>query len=169
MKVEAGKFVKVEYTGTFDNGEVFDSSEEHGSLLGFTVGSGDLIKGFDDAVMGMEIGQVKSFHVTPEEGYGPYQDDMIKDVPKAQFGDDSGQLKVGIQIVLQTPEGYVIPATVKAIEGDNVKLDFNHPLAGKPLNFKIKVVEILDEPPEGEGMDGCGCGCDCGDHDDCCK
>ncbi len=169
MKVEAGKFVKVEYTGTFDNGEVFDSSEEHGSPLGFTVGSGDLIKGFDDAVMGMEIGQEKSFHVTPEQGYGPYQDDMIKEVPKAQFGEDSGQLQVGIQIVLQTPEGYVIPATVKAIEGESVKLDFNHPLAGKELNFKIKVVEILDEAPEGEGMDGCGCGCDCGDHNDCCK
>ena len=160
MKVEAGKFVKVEYTGTFDNGEVFDSSDEHGSPLGFTVGSGELIKGFDNAVMGMEIGQEKSFHVTPEEGYGQYQDDMIKEVPKAEFLDENGQLKVGVQIVLQTPEGYIIPATVKAIEGDIVKIDFNHPLAGKALNFNIKVVEILDEAPEEERMGGCACGCD---------
>ena len=167
MKVENGKFVRVEYVGTFDDGEIFDSSQEHDKPLGFTVGSGQLIKGVDDAVIGMKVNEEKTIHIKPEDGYGEYQEEMVKEVPKNQFPDEDGQLKEGAQIVLQTPEGYIIPASIKKIEGDMVKLDFNHPLAGKALNFKIKILEILDEAPEGEDMCGCGCGCHECDDDEC--
>ncbi|PKM89097.1 MAG: peptidylprolyl isomerase, partial [Firmicutes bacterium HGW-Firmicutes-12] len=139
MKVESGKFVKIDYVGTFDDGEEFDSSKQHGTPLGFVVGAGDMIKGFDDAVVGMSVGEEKSFHLTPENAYGEYKADMIKPVPKAQFPEGEGKLEAGIQIVLQTPDGYIIPATVKEIKDDIVMLDLNHPLAGKPLNFKINV------------------------------
>jgi FKBP-type peptidyl-prolyl cis-trans isomerase 2 len=165
MSVVKGNYVKVEYHGTLDDGTVFDSTEKHGDPLGFTVGAGQMIPGFDAAVEGMALNEEKQIHLEAKDAYGEHNAEMIKKVDRKQMPE--GELQEGMQLGLQTPDGYMLPVWITKVEDDHVMLDFNHPLAGKPLNFKLKVVEILEKaPPEAEHH-GCGCGCS-GSCDDGC-
>jgi len=137
-KVESGNTVKVHYTGTFENGEVFDSSVERNEPIGFTVGSNQVIPGFESAVMGMSIGESKTITLQPEEAYGPINEENLQEIPKEMVpeGVQSGQM-----LTAETPEGPV-NVVVKEVKEDTVILDGNHPFSGKVLNFEIEVVEI---------------------------
>ena len=141
MNVKTGVKVKIEYTGTLDDGTIFDSSEDHGRPLEFQVGSGHVIKGFDDAILGMKAGDEKQFSVSPDEAYGEHDPQLVQKVPKEIFPKDA-ELAPGLLFEAGLPTGEKIPAMVTAIEENTVSVDLNHPLAGKKLNFKIKLTEI---------------------------
>jgi FKBP-type peptidyl-prolyl cis-trans isomerase 2 len=141
MAIKEGDKVKIEYTGTLEDGTVFDSSEKHGKPLEFEVGAKQIIKGFENAVVGMEKGEEKEFKLQPEEGYGPHNPQLIKKVPRDKLPPEP-EPKAGMMIALGTPDGKQFPARITEVTDAEITIDLNHPLAGKVLNFKIKVVEI---------------------------
>ncbi len=160
--IQSGDTISVDYTGKFQNGKVFDSSEGNAPLK-FTVGAGMLIKGFDTAVIGMKPGEKKSVVIEPEEGYGHRNEDLFVDIPKEHIPDDL-PLSIGMQLELHNPQGHPVPAVVSKIDADVVRMDINHFLAGKTLEFDITIVETGLEPDSHAGHSGCdcnsGCGCD---------
>lgn len=139
-EIEAGSKVSVEYTGTFDNGEKFDSSEGREPLK-FEVDAKQVIKGFNDAVKGMKLNEEKTIRIEPKEGYGESNPALVRDVPKNKLPENL-EPKVGMVLSLQSPDGRTYGARICEVNDDNFKIDLNHPLAGKALNFKIKVVAI---------------------------
>jgi FKBP-type peptidyl-prolyl cis-trans isomerase 2 len=141
MKVEKGKNVKVHYTGTFENGQEFDSSRTRNETLNFTVGAGQMIAGFDNAVMGMEVGETKDVTLTPNEAYGERNEEAVQPVNRKNFPEDF-VVRVGEMVQGSTAEGIPIQAVVVGEDEENIILDMNHPLAGKSLNFNIELVEI---------------------------
>lgn len=145
MPIENGATVKVLYEGTFDSGEVFDSSAKHGNEpLAFEVGAHQVVPGFEQAVIGKDVGDEFSVRLEPEEAYGPRDPDRVQEVPRAQFPPDQDPAP-GMMVQLQQRHGdhvHQIMATITHVAGDAVTLDFNHPMAGKTLNFKIKVVAV---------------------------
>ena len=141
MNVKKGDKVKVEYTGTFENGEVFDASEKHGQPLEFEVGAGQMIKGFDEAVVGMAKDEEKEITLKPEDAYGDPKDEMIQKVPKDKLPKEQ-EPAVGMTIGVGFGDGRQMPATITEVTDTEVTIDMNHPLAGKTLTFKLKVVEI---------------------------
>jgi FKBP-type peptidyl-prolyl cis-trans isomerase 2 len=156
MKAEKGKKVTIEYTGTLEDGTVFDASEKHGKPLEFVLGSGMVIPGFEKAVEGMEKGEEKEVTIKPDEGYGNPNPEMVKKVPKEQFPKDK-EIKPGMMLALGLPTGQQVPARIKEVDDKEVTIDLNHPLAGKTLKFKIKLVEV-SEADKAEHSEGCGCG-----------
>ncbi|MBW2638520.1 MAG: peptidylprolyl isomerase [Deltaproteobacteria bacterium] len=154
--VKHGDTISVNYKGTLESGEVFDSSEGNPPLK-FTVGAGQLIKGFDDAVVGMKKGEKKSVTISPENAYGERMDDHVVDFPKANIPEDM-EMTVGMVVQLSDESGRAFPAVVKEINDDVVKMDVNHPLAGKTLIFDIEIAETgLESDSEGCGGNCCGC------------
>lgn len=137
---KSGDTVRIHYTGTLDDGSVFDSSEGRDPLE-FTLGSGQVIKGFDDGVDGMEVGEKKSIHIPCEDAYGPVRPDMTQDVPRDQIPEDI-PLEVGLVLQMQSPDGNVLPVKVANFNDDKVTLDANHDLAGKDLTFALELVSI---------------------------
>lgn len=140
MSIKDGDTIKINYTGTLDDGSVFDSSENHEQPLEFTVGQGQVIPGFEEAVRGMEEGDEKEFRIEPSEAYGEYNEELAQQVPKTVIKSDM-DIEVGMMLLVRTPDGREIPARVSEIGDEQVTLDMNHPLAGKALNFSIRVVE----------------------------
>lgn len=140
MPVKKGDKVKVHYTGTLDDGTVFDSSEKHGQPLEFEVGAGMVIKGFDDALIGMEPGKEKEIHIDVKEAYGDPNPQLVQQVPKEKI---PAEAKEGSTLIMGLPNGQQMPAKVIKIKADTATLDLNHPLAGNALNFKLKLVEIV--------------------------
>jgi FKBP-type peptidyl-prolyl cis-trans isomerase 2 len=140
-KAKSGDKIKVHYTGKFKNGTVFDSSRERDPLE-FTIGAQQLIKGFDAAVRGMEIGEQKTVEIPQEEAYGKKAKSAIVVVKKAEFPDGITP-KVGQQLQTEDANGRPVNVRVTKIEGDNITLDSNHPLAGKLLIFDIELMEIV--------------------------
>lgn len=140
-KVQEGDEIKVHYTGKLEDGTVFDTSKEREPLQ-FKVGSGQMIKGFDEAVRGMEVGEAKTAKLSSEEAYGERNDQMIVTLTKDKFPEDI-KPEVGQQLSMQSQEGQPIPVVVTDIENDEVTLDANHPLAGKDLVFEIEVVDVV--------------------------
>ncbi|MFX0030516.1 MAG: peptidylprolyl isomerase [Candidatus Hermodarchaeota archaeon] len=158
MAVKRGEWIKVEYEGTFDDGTIFDSTKMNGGApLKFQVGMGQLIKGFDNSVIDKNLGDEYSIRLEPSEAYGELREGMTQRVPKEQFP-KGVNLQPGLMLVVMGPQGQM-PASIKSIEEDEVIIDLNHPMAGKVLNFKIKIVETNCEP---DPPSVCGCGCDCG-------
>jgi len=160
VTADDGHIVKVAYKGTFDDGHVFDSSEGR-ELLEFIIGSGQVIPGFNDAIKGMKVGDAKDISLEPKDAYGEKDERLIQEVPKEAFGDH--KIKVGDQIGVRGPTGQVMPVTITAITNDKVTVDLNHPMAGKRLNFNLKLVEskkLTEE--EIEAMNSHSC---CGGHD----
>ncbi len=139
--VAAGSKVRVHYTGTFDDGEVFDSSRE-ADPLEFEVGAGQVIPGFDNAVIGMKVGETKQVRLPENEAYGPYNQEMVFDADPEQF-EEGLSPEVGQQFQTQMQDGTPLLLTVKSIEDEKIILDANHPMAGKTLNFDLEVVEIV--------------------------
>jgi FKBP-type peptidyl-prolyl cis-trans isomerase 2 len=140
--VKEGDVVRVHYTGKLTNGEQFDSSEGR-EPLEFTVGAGQMIKGFDDAMPGMNVGEKKTINILPQDGYGHKDDEAIIEFPRENVPPDM-KLEPGIQLQLRNEAGQPFPVTVTEIKDDVIVLDANHALAGKELVFDIELVEIVE-------------------------
>jgi peptidylprolyl isomerase len=138
-KVKDGSKVKVHYTLTVD-GEVMDSSRERDPME-VKVGSGQMIPGFEKAIMGMKVGDKKTFKVSPEDGYGPEDPEGFQVVPLNSMPPDL-ELEVGMVLHAQNPDGDRFPATVAEIRKREVVMNFNHPLAGKTLEFDVEIISI---------------------------
>jgi len=151
-RIQEGQFAQVHYTGKLADGTVFDSSEGR-QPLEFKVGSGQVIPGFEQAVQGMEVNEEKDFTLKSEEAYGPVRDDLKKDFPKDMLGEKD--VDVGQELWFKTPQGPV-PGRVLALETDTFTVDFNHPLAGRDLEFSVKLVGISDGPTQAP-QGGCSC------------
>ena len=139
--VANGDTVDVFYTGTFTNGTVFDSNVG-GQPLQFTVGSGQVIPGFDQAVLGMKLKESKTVTIPANDAYGPVNPSLIVEVPLSKFGNQSSQIKIGSVVTQQSTSGQPIQGIVTNINGGNATIDFNPPLAGKTLIFNITVENI---------------------------
>ena len=136
-----GKKVKVHYVGTLDDGSTFDSSRDRGEPLEFTCMAGQMIKGFDEAVRTMEVGQVVDVHLEPAEAYGERDERLVQTVPvSAMPGAET--LSEGDRVMLASPTGQPFPAVVAAVENGSVTFDMNHEMAGKALNFNIELLEV---------------------------
>ncbi len=161
--IKNGDTISVHYTGKFETGEVFDTSEGRVPLK-FTVGMGQLIKGIDDVVLDMNVGDKKTVNVPPEQGYGERNENLLVDMPKANMSEDM-KVEVGMSVHLADQDGNQVPATVHEICEDVIKMDINHPLAGKTLIFDIEIAETGLEPdaPSSCGDGNAGCGSCCGD------
>ena len=138
--VQTGQTVSIHYVGTFEDGTEFDSSRGRGEPLAVQVGVGQVIPGFDEALQGMAIGEVKNISLSPEKAYGPRIEDAVQAVPKNAFPEDF-QLIEGAQVQGQGPAGPVL-ATIQSWDESTVTVDMNHPLAGKSLNFEIELVSV---------------------------
>lgn len=140
-QVKDGDVVRVHYTGKLTNGEQFDSSKGR-EPLEFTVGAGQMIKGFDDAMPGMTVGEKKTINILPGDAYGQKDEQAIIEFPKENIPKDM-KLEVGMQLQLRNENGQPFPVTVAEIKDAVIVLDANHSLAGKELVFDIELMEIV--------------------------
>jgi len=138
MAAAEGDTVHIHYTGRLDDGTVFDSSEGR-EPLEFTLGSGQVIPGFDDAVTGMEVGDTKTVTIPADRAYGAKRDELILDFPRAELPEGIDP-QVGHQLQMSTPDGQVFQVEVVGTSEEGIVLDANHPLAGKDLTFDIELV-----------------------------
>ncbi len=138
--VKVGDAVKVHYTGKFDDGQVFDSSDG-GDPLGFTVGAGQVIPGFDAALVGMQIGETKNVVIPADQAYGERIEEYVQTIDRQQFNLNGVEPELGMAIEMQTPQGS-IPLVITELTEASVTLDANHPLAGEELHFDLTLVEI---------------------------
>ena len=139
-KAKQGDTVKVHYTGKLDDGSVFDTSQGR-EPFEFTIGAGQVITGFEQAVIGMEPGETKTAIVNHEDAYGPHRDEMVAEVPKDRLPEDLAP-EVGQRLRANQPDGSSIDVVITAVSPDSVTIDANHPLAGKQLTFEIELLEI---------------------------
>jgi len=140
-KVENGQTVKIHYTGKFDDDTEFDNSRSRGEALTFQVGSGQLITGFDNAVVGMAIGEVKNVSLTPLEAYGESREELVQTISQSVFPQDY-EFQVDSTVQGQNELGQDVVARIDSVGEDSVVLDFNHPMAGKNLNFEIELLGV---------------------------
>lgn len=138
--VAAGDTVSLTYMGSLADGSVFDSTLT-GQSFQFVAGAGDVIAGFDEAVIGMALNESKTFTIPDSMAYGQRSEARFRKLPKSQFPEGMNP-EVGIRIQLQNDQGRPFPAVVSAVAGDSVTLDLNHPLAGQDLTFEIVVIGI---------------------------
>lgn len=141
--VQQGNFVKVHYVGTYDDGSEFDSSAG-GTPLEFTLGESQVIPGFENALAGMAVDEKKQVRIDPVDAYGEYDEDQLATVDRAMLPEGM-ELAPGLQLEAETEEGIPLVVTIAAVDGDQITLDGNHPMAGKALNFELHVVEISDQ------------------------
>lgn len=145
QQVKNGDKVKVHYHGRLTNGETFDKSEGRAPLE-FEVGSGMVIKGFDDGVTGMAVGEKKTINIPFLEAYGAKNPDMIIDMPKDRFPQDM-ELELGLPLAMSDGQGQQFQVVITEIKESSVVLDANHPLAGQDLIFDLELVEIVGAKP----------------------
>lgn len=156
-QVKNGLFISVEYTGTLKDGEVFDTSEGR-TPLEVQMGAGQLIKGFEDALMGMTLKEKKTFTVEPEDAYGIRDESRKRSFNRSDIPPELDP-QVGQTVAVSTMEGNQVPARIIQVDDETVTVDLNHPLAGESLTFDIQVVGINEKATQQPA--GCGCGCDC--------
>ena len=142
MAVQSGNTIKIHYHGRLSDGTTFDSSAGR-SPLEFTVGSGSVIKGFDDGVQGMTVGEKKTVEIPFMQAYGPEDPSMIIEFPADRLPDDL-KPEIGMQLNMNDSEGQQFPVVITEITAENIVLNANHPLAGKDLIFDLELVEILE-------------------------
>ena len=152
----AAQLVKVHYKGTLDDGTVFDSSEGRDPIQ-FVEGSHQVIKGFEDAVAGMQPGDKVKIHLEPHDAYGERDERLVQVIPVSNIP-NADQLPVGKTVYFRNQAGYPMPALVEKVEDGNVYLDFNHQLAGKALNVELELVSREDAPDDGCTHDCSTCG-----------
>lgn len=140
MTAKANDKVKVHYKGTLSNGEVFDSSEGRDPLE-FTIGTGEIIPGFENGVLGMQVEESKTINIPAAEAYGEPLEELIQEVPKAQLPQEINP-EVGMQLISQGPNGQQTPLVVTEVKEESIMVDANHPLAGKDLTFELTLVSI---------------------------
>ncbi|MGZ8540611.1 MAG: FKBP-type peptidyl-prolyl cis-trans isomerase [Chitinophagaceae bacterium] len=144
QQVKSGDKIKVHYHGRLTSGETFDKSEGRDPLE-FEVGSGMVIKGFDEGVAGMSVGDKKTINIPFNEAYGAKNPDMIIDMPKDRFPTDM-EIEVGMPLAMSDGQGNQHQVVIVEIKEDIVILDANHPLAGQDLIFDLELVDILTKP-----------------------
>ena len=135
-----GSSVKVHYRGTLNDGTVFDSSYDRGETITFTIGAGQMIPVFDSAVNGMTLGEKKTVNLKPEQAYGDRIDEAVRDVPKTSFPDDF-EFNNGVPVEGNV-NGNAVRGIIEEVNEDSVTIDFNHPMAGRDLNFEIELVDV---------------------------
>jgi peptidylprolyl isomerase len=140
QQVKSGDTVQVHYEGKLKSGELFDSSEGR-EPLEFTVGSGQVINGFDKAVVDMEPGEKKTVHIPVADAYGERTSEALISVPRSEFPADLNP-EVGQELQMSDDQGHVFPVVVAEVGDDHIVLDANHPLAGEDLTFDITLVKI---------------------------
>lgn len=140
QQVKQGDKVKVHYHGKLTDGTTFDSSEGRNPLE-FEVGSGAVIPGFDNGVMGMSIGEKRTINIPADEAYGQRHEELVMDFPKERFPEDMNP-EVGMQLMMNNGAGQQFPVTIVNVREDSVTLDANHHLAGQDLIFDIELVDI---------------------------
>ncbi|WP_421774807.1 FKBP-type peptidyl-prolyl cis-trans isomerase [Gracilimonas sp.] len=141
-KVKDGDTVKVHYTGKLEDGSVFDSSVSRDPLE-VTLGEGKLIPGFENAVVGLEVGDKTTANIASADAYGERRDDLEVTIEREQLPEDI-EPEVGMQLQLNQPNGQPVPVQITKVEEENIIIDANHPLAGKDLTFDIELVEIIN-------------------------
>ena len=141
-KIKEGSQVKVVYTGKLEDGTVFDSTNVNDPLV-FTIGKNQVIKGFEDVIAGMKVGDKVNVTIEPEDGYGPKRDELINDIDRSRFPENM-ELKVGNKLSAKH-EGIKsrIEMVIIEVTDDKVTLDANHPLAGKNIVFDIELLEVI--------------------------
>jgi peptidylprolyl isomerase len=142
-KASIGNTVTVHYVGTFEDGTIFDSSRSRGEPITFQLGESQVVPGFENAIVDMAVGESKTVTVIPEEGYGLIHEELQTVVPKTSFPEDV-DIQPGMSVQGTSTSGQPMSAVVSSIEPEGVALDFNHPLAGKNLTFKIDLVSLDD-------------------------
>ena len=140
-KAQNGNNVTIHYVGTLDDGKEFDNSKVRGEPMSFQLGSGQVIPGFNSEVLGMSPGETKEFSIPCGEAYGDRKEEAVQYVPIASFP-EGFEFEPGMMIQGTSPDGQAFQAKIVGLSDDTVTVDFNHPLAGKDLNFDIEVVEI---------------------------
>jgi len=141
-----GAVVTMHYKLTLSDGQVIDSSEGQDPLA-YLHGANNIVPGLEAAMGGKAAGESFEVNVAPEEGYGPRIDEAIQTVPRDRFPADA-TLEAGIQFQATDPDGNPLMGTITAVEGEDITVDFNHPLAGQTLNFSIEIVEVREATEE---------------------
>tara|TARA_Y100001937_G_C7123244_1_gene333672 strand:- start:1656 stop:2150 length:495 start_codon:yes stop_codon:yes gene_type:complete len=136
-----GTNATVHYRGTLEDGSEFDNSRTRGEPITFTVGSGQMIPGFNDAVNGMTVGENKTVTLTPDQAYGDVNPEAQTTFPKSGFPADL-ELVEGMPVPLRTPDGRTLVGRLTEQQEETVTIDLNHPLAGQTLQFEIELVEV---------------------------
>jgi len=158
-KVENGNYISVQYTGKMADGQVFDTSNGR-QPMEVHMGAGQMIPGFEAQLMGMTLNEKKVFTLSPEEGYGQRNDDLMQSVPRSEVPPDM-DVTVGMIVGLMNSDGNRVPARIVQLDEEELTIDLNHPLAGESLTFEIEVVGISPIPTQEPSGCSAGCGCDC--------
>ena len=145
-KVEQRTYVGIEYTGTLGNGEVFDSSKGR-QPLEVEMGAGQVIKGFEEQLVGMALNEKKVFTLPPEDAYGPRNESLMQSVPRSEVPPEM-DVQVDMVVGFTTMEGDQVPARIVQLDDEQLTMDLNHPLAGETLTFEIEVVGISSTPTQ---------------------
>lgn len=145
MEIKKNIVVSMEYTGKLNDGTVFDSSEGRGPLE-FIYGQGKIIPGLENNLEGLKKGDEKNIKLSADEAYGQYREDAVQEISNEEFPQDV-ELKEGLNLMAQTPYG-PIPVRVKEVKDNSAIIDFNHPLAGKDLEFDVKIVDLREATEE---------------------
>ncbi len=140
-KAKTGDTVRVHYTGKLDDGSVFDSSAGRDPLE-FTLGSQQVIPGFEGAVDGLTIGESVTTRIEPDNAYGHRRDELVLEVARGEFPPDVTP-EIGMRLAIEQPDGQQVPVTITDVDDSTITLDANHSLAGQALNFDIELVEIV--------------------------
>ena len=146
MQIADQKVITLDYTLKDDEGTLIDSSEGRGDFV-YLHGARNIVPGLENALIDKVVGDEVSVAVEPAEGYGDRDDNLLQTVPKEMF-EEGAEVSVGMQFHAQTPEGEMMIVTIVELDGDEVIVDGNHPLAGVSLNFDVKVVDIRDASAE---------------------
>ena len=147
-QVKDKDWVKVSYTGQLDSGEVVDSTENMEEALQFQVGEGQVIEGFENAVIGMTPGETKSFRLEPDAAYGDRDEEARLTFRKADIPEEIHDVETGHIVTLVNDKNDQMPGRVVEVDPESITVDLNHPLAGHPINFEVELVEIVEEPAE---------------------
>ena len=147
MQISENTVVAFHYTLTNNAGETIDSSLQRGEPLSYLHGHGNIIPGLEKALLGKSSGDKLNVTVTPEEGYGERHDQLIQDVPASAFDGADGNLQPGMQFQAETEAGPRL-FTITAVEGDQVTVDGNHPLAGETLTFDVEITDVREATEE---------------------
>jgi len=161
QQVKENDCVTVTYEGFLSNGDLFESSDDTGPL-NFQMGTDSVFPGFEQGVLGMAVNETKTITLQPEDAYGPRNEELVITLERSTFGDM--EIEVGMVLGMDVESdgaSHKVPALVTSInDDDTVTIDFNHPLAGQELTYKITLQSINQELPE--DLSGCGCGCSSG-------
>ena len=140
-KVNNGAVISVHYKGTLEDGSTFDSSYDRGSPISFTVGTGQMIEGFETNILGMSLGETKTFTIPSDRAYGPHMTEAIHSVPKTSFPSDF-DFEIGSVVSGSQESGQPVVGRIMKENENDVVLDFNHPMAGKDLTFEVELVNL---------------------------